>query len=454
MPHDDLIITIGALVLGLGLLHVINRATTALAYEVGEDFPNKYDRIPGIDCGLGFKVRPGPNRVARQKQHDDYCERTYIPLGQGMRVIKPSEKDFDPLHPGFLPGDKSERTKFPTVGELDYPNAYGQPGLQLDPENKGSAPDAGLKFDPSRAWNVATYARAYATTPVPCAAACAPFKNSPGTYATCCKQHAVPKPAAKPKTGSVTYPLNAVVKSTRPKSPSTYSLMENVGGSFSDLPFYKIRNTNQTGVPSGVGCQPGQLPANISNTECHSQKSHPGPKIPREEFSIPEPRSGNFTYNTIVTIPLDEKPDDLTIEFNGQEHSGDCDPTRNGHKFMVPIAGGDGKAGFWIQEQCQYNKQVPLSYNLERGKTYNITVTNQVVGSDTVSNLYIQGPGESNAKLVLSHRVQGGAQFATQAGNRVANRIDNINSPCGQCCPKGSPKVMGKTITQCATVSG
>jgi hypothetical protein len=32
--------------------------------------------------------------------------------------------------------------------------------------------------------------RAYAVT-VPCAAACAPFKNSPGTYATCCKQHEV-----------------------------------------------------------------------------------------------------------------------------------------------------------------------------------------------------------------------------------------------------------------------
>ena len=47
---------------------------------------------------------------------------------------------------------------------------------------------------------------AYAAAPVPCAAVCAPFKNSPQTYATCCKQHPIvsrpvtqlPKPAARP----------------------------------------------------------------------------------------------------------------------------------------------------------------------------------------------------------------------------------------------------------------
>jgi hypothetical protein len=38
----------------------------------------------------------------------------------------------------------------------------------------------------------------YAATPNPCASACAPFKNSPGTYDTCCKTHVPdkPKPAA------------------------------------------------------------------------------------------------------------------------------------------------------------------------------------------------------------------------------------------------------------------
>jgi len=41
------------------------------------------------------------------------------------------------------------------------------------------------------------YARAYAVAP--CAAACTPFKGSPGTYATFCKQHAATASAAKPK---------------------------------------------------------------------------------------------------------------------------------------------------------------------------------------------------------------------------------------------------------------
>ena len=40
--------------------------------------------------------------------------------------------------------------------------------------------------------------------------------------------------------------------------------------------------------------------------------------------------------------------------------------------------------------------------------------------------------GESNARLFLEH---GGApQLATKDGNRVASRIDSIDSPCGKCC--------------------
>ena len=65
-------------------------------------------------------------------------------------------------------------------------------------------------------------ARAYAVT-APCAAACAPFKNSPGTYATCCKQHAATaKPAVKPKTATKVYP------SLASKPQSTNNLIEKV----------------------------------------------------------------------------------------------------------------------------------------------------------------------------------------------------------------------------------
>lgn len=48
----------------------------------------------------------------------------------------------------------------------------------------------------------ANLARAYATAA--CSDQCAPFKNSPGTYDTCCKQHAANQPAAKPVLQSTT----------------------------------------------------------------------------------------------------------------------------------------------------------------------------------------------------------------------------------------------------------
>jgi hypothetical protein len=155
-----------------------------------------------------------------------------------------------------------------------------------------------------------------------------------------------------------------------------------------------------------------------------------------------------------VTIPCDEKPDDVTIEFNGKEHSGDLS-NRNGHKFMIGIAGGDGKNGFWIQVEKKYNKQASHNYNLDRCKSYGIVVTNQVVGQDTVSKLYIQNisAGEKYASLVMSHTTAGGATYAVGSDNRIGNRIDHINSPCGQCCPDGSPQVMGQTITKCVSVS-
>ena len=80
-------------------------------------------------------------------------------------------------------------------------------------------------------------AGAYAATP--CAAACAPFKNSPGTYATCCKQHAAvaTRPAATPcpsvctqfKGRPATYDYcckhNGLVAASKPKTATkTYPL--------------------------------------------------------------------------------------------------------------------------------------------------------------------------------------------------------------------------------------
>ena len=95
-------------------------------------------------------------------------------------------------------------------------------------------------------------------------------------------------------------------------------------------PYYtQLGPSNQTSsAPSGggsqnVGCSPSQGVGglDISNIECHDASS--GEKdIPREESHVHQPDSGNFTYSTVVTIPCDEKPDDVTIEFNGKEHRG------------------------------------------------------------------------------------------------------------------------------------
>ena len=53
----------------------------------------------------------------------------------------------------------------------------------------------------------------------PCAAACAPFKSSPATYATCCKQHAANAPKPKPVAAKP-----GVLKSRFPKPVSVTEL--------------------------------------------------------------------------------------------------------------------------------------------------------------------------------------------------------------------------------------
>ena len=67
---------------------------------------------------------------------------------------------------------------------------------------------------------------AYAVT-AQCAATCAPFKSSPGTYATCCKRHAAtaaaaPKPPIRPAAAA----KPAVLNSRFPKPFSTGKLQQ------------------------------------------------------------------------------------------------------------------------------------------------------------------------------------------------------------------------------------
>ena len=141
---------------------------------------------------------------------------------------------------------------------------------------------------------------AYAVT-APCAAACAPFKSSPATYATCCKQHAANAP--KPKPVAAKAPIvptgfrTATIKSKLPKPPPTIKLIDDStsgnnlltrklrgliddpspppttkssgGGGIrgSGKPFKEIRC--QTGCNNGCGI--GGCPSNESTSSIRSQ---------------------------------------------------------------------------------------------------------------------------------------------------------------------------------------
>jgi hypothetical protein len=130
-------------------------------------FARAYATI-GINCSPGFRVRAGPNRAARQRAHDNKCKGEPLAAGSGIRVIKP-RNDFDPEHPSFHPpppGRTRElnRTTFPEEAELEFPLAFGEPGIRLDNETQGASISRAFS-DPVRP--TSAMARAYATFPTP-----------------------------------------------------------------------------------------------------------------------------------------------------------------------------------------------------------------------------------------------------------------------------------------------
>ena len=98
-------------------------------------------------------------------------------------------------------------------------------------------------------------------TPValPCAAVCAPFKNSPYTYQTCCKQHPRPKVAASrpvtqlPKPAARPGQIKKVSSITKPELGTLKGLGDLAGGTG----FVKSRpgstGGNQTSTGGGLG---------------------------------------------------------------------------------------------------------------------------------------------------------------------------------------------------------
>ena len=320
------------------------------------------------------------------------------------------------------------------------------------------------------------YACAYAVTPAPCAAACAPFKNSPATYQTCCKQHA----ANAPKT--VTPAQTDVIKSALPKPPSTAGMIDyvdyipNTGttGSFKPQPALKKntlnkvmksldnvinapppvvvnRNLSQAGPPRGGGGSfQGVIGQNLSSIANDTQQ-HNGKW--REEGKIPQP-GPNIQIDYVVQISADRRDpnDQVTIEYDGLEHHGNN--PRDGDKIRFNIGSGD----------VFYTHQVGENYTrtytahqgqpgvtpgkdayepLQKGKTYGLRVVKRNVGNTTEHIGYMQNLTDGGPlKEVI--RVKDSGQFSGAKPQtdwvpewRVGPRIDGKNSATDPLYSKG-----------------
>jgi hypothetical protein len=160
----------------------------------------------------------------------------------------------------------------------------------------------------SRAY--ATYA--YVAAPA-CAAACDPFKNSPGTWATCCKQHAAtaaqaakPKPTTQPALSAVQKANPApVVKAVTPKPKTVGQLHQG------QMTFY-----DKIGDP-GLLTNPGLPPArpytgpimnarpNVTNTTNNFNMTAPPITMGAGGEQIPQGKLPYTPKRTLGTFQID-----------------------------------------------------------------------------------------------------------------------------------------------------
>ena len=324
---------------------------------------------------------------------------------------------------------------------------------------------------------VSSLARANAVT-VQCAATCAPFASSPGTYATCCKQHAVnkavPKPPAGFRTATVTpvtpfqkkNPL-PVVKSKAPKPASTTALQNaqvkkasgTVLGTFkSSLDALKKswngNNTNSTqpastttapttAIPSGGGGSFASVIGKNMN-KVHLPNEPHKPKGYREEGKLDQP-GDNFRFDYVVAIPTTRKKcgEEVTVEFDGGVHSKDSsgkDLDRTGDRLSFPICTGS------VRYARQYDEAGDHKYDyrnigdagitgtnvvLQKGSTYGITVTNSLSSNGRLMEGYVQNlsTGGPLQKVIsvpdTGHFKKGILRY--QPGWRIGPRIDGKN---------------------------
>jgi hypothetical protein len=220
-------------------------------------------------------------------------------------------------------------------------------------------------------------ARAYAVTPLPCAAACAPFKTSPATYATCCKQHAAT--AAAPKAPTVPAGFRTgVVKSALPKPLTTGQLQQGqvkkVVGKLATEPgrYEAIQNLRNTVKGDTTPTQSAGGDCGTAKMECHNYGDRHEDKV--------DQTGASFEYGGTFLIPNATRH--LTLEFGGLPHSGGND--RSGYKVEF----NDGKAGvmLWKQVDTDYRPiksaiSGNTNYTAKIGSKINVLIRKQDIGS-------------------------------------------------------------------------
>jgi len=431
--YDDIIITVGALVLGLGLLKFFEGFTEAYAVNV-------------IDCDKP----PAPTKA-------DRAFAKTLPPDQRQEYLKGAVADFKSIC-----GQERRRR----VGDDTHASTYREPTYpsSIPPRTKTyypAVPDAVVGDTRSE------YAYAYAGAA--CASACAPFKNSPGTYATCCKQHAATAAAAKPKPKPVVparpagfrtatvAPTTAfqkknplpVTKSKAPKPASTHQLQNDQVKKASDtnsddnVKTQKTKNPVQQLVDQVTGndssAPPTSAPSDVGDcgtggVECHNH----GPRL---EGDVPQP-DASFEYGGIFQIP--NANDELTLEFGGLRHSDNND--RSGYK----VAFSEGKPGvfLWKQEGTTYPKikSGGSNYQATSGSKVSIVIRKQDVGPASAPvgveiNAFADGKPVGHWRDMNNSPLAGKAPYTgTQSGFRAGYRNDGLlGCSTKGCCHKGAP---------------
>jgi hypothetical protein len=261
-------------------------------------------------------------------------------------------------------------------------------------------------------------ARAYAAA-VPCASACAPFKNSPGTYATCCKQHAATAAAAKPKPPAA---KPAVLKSrfhaAGPVTPFQKANPLPVTKSKVQKPKtvdqlhqgqQKVKKVDDWNSPANTATQnlkhflsgdpssdpPSNAPSGgdvdgKSDGRCNISHHTSGCNGPSECDRLQVGKYNSDVSSDLrirFTVQDGQGADSLTSQVGGEEHCKTCD--WKGYKTYISVNGGKFGAGIEDSGPGGGDKGKPFyasfdsqegfirHYNMITGHTYDVRTTKQ-----------------------------------------------------------------------------